>query len=292
MPTLKSISQIIHSQRVNMGGNMIEQPLPSTSVEQVDPFLLIHHWDHVLPGGQHQSEVGVAPHPHRGFAPVTIIFQGAVHHRDSAGYDSVVHAGGTQWMNSGSGIIHSERPAQQLAESGGQFEFIQFWINAPAARKMDDAYYQALQAEDTPQVISDDGLSTVSVIAGEYHGTQSPIKTYSPVNIYRLDIQTGGEITLPNPATYNALIYLLDGGLQINNSTDARAKDMIIFDHDGDHIQIKGLNDTRAILLSGEPIKEPLATYGPFVMNSQRELMDAIQDFQAGKMGSLVEDFS
>lgn len=288
---MKNIKRIIKSQKVNMGGILLDQPLPISNIEQVDPFLLIHHWHQILPGQQKPSQVGVGPHPHRGFAPVTFIFNGELHHRDSEGYNSVVKAGGTQWMNSGSGIIHSERPTVEMAEKGGEFEIIQFWINAPANRKMDAPHYQPLHASETPVVRSPDDKIKVAIVAGELWGKSSPIETYSDMTILRMDIDVDGEMRLPIPAHYNTLIYLLDGRLTINDNTLVSGKDMVLFDTDGEEIMIRGEEKTKAILLSGEPINEPLATYGPFVMNSQKELMDAIKDYQEGKMGHLNETF-
>ena len=163
---MRSIKRVIQSQKVNMGGIILDQPLPVRGLDQIDPFLLVHHWDDVLPGQQMQHEVGVGPHPHRGFAPVTFIFKGGVHHRDSMGRSDIIHAGGTQWMNSGNGIIHSERPYKELAAEGGDFELIQFWVNAPGARKMDAPNYQPLSLENTPKVVSEDGKVHVGVVAG------------------------------------------------------------------------------------------------------------------------------
>lgn len=291
---MRSIHKIIGASKVNMGGIVLDQALPHKGITQISPFLLIHHWASVLPGGQHPSELGVGPHPHRGFSPVTFIFKGNVQHRDSEGYVSTVYAGGTQWMNSGKGIIHSERPNQELAEKGGEFELIQFWVNAPAKEKMGQPNYIPLTKEETPIVTSKDGKVQVGVVAGTFEGKTSKIDTYSPLLILRIEGQKGGKIEIPIPETYNALTYQLDGNLRINNETDTKAKDMVWFNNDGKSIPIIGiefLSDTRIILLSGEPINEPLATYGPFVMNNQQELMEAIRDYQSGKMGNLVETF-
>lgn len=288
---MRSINKIIGASRVNMGGIFLDQPLPHRGIDQISPFLLIHHWADILPGGQHQSELGVGPHPHRGFAPVTFIFKGNVQHRDSKGYVSTIHAGGTQWMNSGKGIIHSERPNQELSEKGGDFELIQFWVNAPAKEKMGEPNYIPLPKEETPVVTSKDGKVTVGVVAGTFDGKSSKISTYSPLFILRMEGQKGGSIEIPIPVGYNALTYQLDGALKYNNDKDTKAKDMVWFNNDGQSIRIDFLADTRVILLAGEPINEPLATYGPFVMNTQQEIMEAMRDYQSGKMGNLVEKF-
>lgn len=288
---MRTIKQVIQSQKVNMGGNILDQPLPVRGLDQIDPFLLVHHWEDVLPGQQTQQEVGVGPHPHRGFAPVTFIFKGGVHHRDSMGRSDIIHAGGTQWMNSGNGIIHSERPYKELAAEGGDFELIQFWVNAPAARKMDPPNYQPLSLENTPQVLSEDGKIHIGVVAGELEGVEGPIDTYSPLLILRLEMAAGGKKKIPLPSHYNAFLYLLDGEATINGTEAITGRQLVYFNNDGNEIEIEALATGRAILLSGQPIAEPVATYGPFVMNTEQEIVTAIQDFQTGKMGQLNEIF-
>jgi redox-sensitive bicupin YhaK (pirin superfamily) len=273
-----------------MGGILLDQPLPMHGVDQIDPFLLVHHWDDTLPGGKHERELGVGPHPHRGFSPVTLIFKGAVHHRDSLGTKSIIEAGGAQWMNSGKGIIHSERPPKIMAENGGDFEFIQFWANTPASRKMEPAKYQPLTAEKTPTVTSADGKVKAGIVAGKALGKEGPIELMTPMLVMRFDIQKGGKMEVELPKSFNAFVYQLDGKLSFDGTT-AKKKDLTWFKNDGESIAFEGLEDTRAILLAGEPINEPLATYGPFVMNNQTEIMQALRDYQMGKMGVLIEEF-
>ena len=289
---LRSINRIEPSQKVNMGGNILDQPLPSRKTDMLDPFLLIHHWAETMPGGQKQQNVGVGPHPHRGFAPVSFIFEGGVHHRDSLGTESIIYKGGTQWMNSGYGIVHSERPPKELAEKGGFVEFIQFWVNSPAKHKMDSAKYQPLTNEDTPKVYSDDQLVEVGVVAGELEGQKGPIDVDNPLLTLRLVGKKGGKKTVSIPSNYNALLYPLNGGMTINGETAVNANDMVVFTLDGEGVDLEFSEDATAILLCGEPINEPVATYGPFVMNSQSEIMEAIKDYQEGKLGELEENFS
>ncbi|MEQ9187598.1 MAG: pirin family protein [Cryomorphaceae bacterium] len=290
--TTRSVKGVYPSVKVNMGGVLLDQPLPYKGLDMVDPFLLIHHWEDDLPGGQHQSKAGVGPHPHRGFAPVSFIFKGGVHHRDSEGHESVIYAGGTQWMNSGFGLVHSERPAKELAESGGPFELIQFWVNAPAKHKLDKANYQPLTAEDTPSVRSSDGKVSVGVVAGTFLGAIGPIETHSPLLTLRMEIGKGGRMQIPIPSDFNVVVYLLDGSIKINDDQVIEAKDMLVLNNDGDGLTLEGIHATRAILLAGQPINEPVVSYGPFVMNSEKELMEAISDYQSGKMGTLEEEFN
>jgi len=288
---MRTIRKIIKAEKINMGGIILDQALPIGGIDQIDPFILVHHWRQTLAGGQKEKDLGVGPHPHRGFAPVTFIFEGAVNHRDSRGFNSVIEAGGTQWMNSGMGIVHSERPPKSLAENGGVFEIIQFWVNAPAKNKMDPPSYQPLAKEETPVVLSADKKIKMSVVAGDLNGTKGPINPYTPMLVLRLEIKKGGKTIIPIPEDYNAFIYQLDGSLKINNEKITSIKDLSWLNNDGIGIEIEGVEDTRAILLAGEPINEKITTYGPFVMNTQTEIMEAMRDYQMGKMGVLIEDF-
>ncbi|MDA9110915.1 pirin family protein [Bacteroidia bacterium] len=284
----RSLQRIYPADKVNMGGHLIDQPLPNRTIENVDPFLLIHHWHNHLPGGQRPQEAGVGPHPHRGFSPVTFVFKGAVEHRDSLGEHATVHAGGTQWMFAGRGVTHSERFPKDMVAEGGELEFIQFWVNAPAKHKMAAPYYQPIQLEDTPLVAED--KSKIWIVSGEYKGTKGPAPTYSPQLLLRGELQKDGAVQIPVPATYNVLVYVLEGSIKTTGG-QLLTKDMGIYQLDGDTIDLTATADTRYIVLSGEPINEPVAQYGPFVMSNQTELMEAVRDAQQGKMGILIEEF-
>ena len=287
----RSINRIIPAQKVNMGGIILDQPLPVAGVDQIDPFLLVHHWASVLPGGEREKDLGVGPHPHRGFSPVTLIFKGAVQHRDSLGTKSIIKGGGAQWMNSGKGIVHSERPPKELAEKGGDFELIQFWANTPANRKMEPAKYQPLSAEQTPTITSEDGKVKAGIVAGEALGKTGPIELMTPMLVMRFEIEKGGKMEIPIPKDFNVFLYQLDGKLTVNGDTTTKSKDLTWFENDGDSISFEGLEETRAILLAGAPLKEEVTSYGPFVMNTQTEIMKAMRDYQQGKMGILIEEF-
>lgn len=190
---MRTIRRTIKAKEVNMGGIILDQALPINGIDQIDPFILVHHWKQTLGGGEKEQDLGVGPHPHRGFAPVTFIFEGAVNHRDSRGFNSIIEAGGTQWMNSGMGIVHSERPPKSLAENGGVFEIIQFWVNAPAKNKMDPPSYQPLSKKETPVVLSSDKKIKISIVAGDLNGTTGPISTYTPMLVLRIDIKKRGQ---------------------------------------------------------------------------------------------------
>ena len=224
---MRSINKIIKSEKVDMGGILLDQPLPNRFMDQMDPFLLIHHWDDVLKGNQKQNEAGVGPHPHRGFSPVTLIFKGGVHHRDSRGNNSIVKAGGTQWMFAGMGITHSERPYKELAEQGGEFELIQFWLNVPAKNKMEQPVYSAITKEDTPVFISEDGKVKVGVVSGTFKNLKGIVDHFIPVTVLRFDFEKDGEIEVDIPSNQNTLMYLLDGELIINDSEKVEERNLI-----------------------------------------------------------------
>lgn len=284
----KSIKKIIPAQKVNMGGHILDQPLPSMEAENIDPFLLIHHWRDIAPGGEKQQDVGVGPHPHRGFSPVTFVFKGDLQHRDSLGNDAVVDEGGTQWMFAGKGITHSERPSKKLAEEGGELEFIQFWVNAPSKNKMEAAFYKPISKNETPNIEGDKSL--IQVVCGEYDGVKGNVEYYSPLVLLRIELRQSGKVKLKLDKSFNNIIYQLDGSLSVNKKA-TKAKDMVWFNQDGEYIEILANEDTRFIVLSGEPINEPIASYGPFIMNTQTEIMEAVRDSQMGKMGVLIEEF-
>ncbi len=284
----KKIRQIVPAQKVNMGGHMLDQPLPVHGLDYVDPFLLIHHWKSEIKAGSNQNEVGVGPHPHRGFSPVTFIFKGNVEHRDSLGNRAIVQEGGTQWMFAGSGLTHSERHSKDFVKKGGELEFIQFWVNTPGEHKMKPPFYKPLSKEETPAIETD--KSKIYVVSGELNGIKGAVETYSPQLLLRGEVKENGEVSIPIPANYNTILYLLDGEMIVNESK-VNAKDMVVYELEEGNVSFKATKDTRFMILSGEPIGEEIAQYGPFVMNSQTEVMQALRDSQMGKMGVLIEEF-
>lgn len=291
MKKQKKLKKVLPAFKVNMGGIILDQALPHKNVEMIDPFLLVHHLEHKFDKGTVQAKAGVPPHPHRGFAPVSFVFKGGVHHRDSTDKSSVVYAGGTQWMHAGKGIVHSERPAKEVAEAGETWELIQFWVNAPAKYKMTEPEYVGLDKDNTPLSCTADGKVEVGVVAGTFDNLQGPINTLTPIMALRLTFNEEGEVDIPVPENYNGFVYLLDGALMYNDETKLKSKDLAWLDNEGEMISLKATKDTRAILLAGQPINEPVATYGPFVMNEQSEIMQAMRDYQVGNMGKLDEVF-
>ncbi len=290
MNTNRTIKSILYAQPMDMGGMPIRQPFPSRKAEQIDPFLLLHHADLKVPTHVDTKHAGVGPHPHRGFSPVSFIFKGGVHHRDSRGNDNVVYAGGTQWMNAGMGVIHSERPPDDIHEIGGRQELIQLWVNTPAKYKMDIPSYHPLTAEETPLVTSEDGLTTVHVIAGELNDVKGPIKPLSPVNTFTAEMKKGAKFFFTVPSTHNAFIYIMEGKVNVTGDGEVDAKYVAVLNNDGEGFELEALEDTHLFIGTGEPLNEPVASHGPFVMNNQTELMEAFRDYQLGKMGVLIEE--
>lgn len=286
----RTVSRLLYAHPMDMGGLPIRQPLPTQQVEQIDPFLLLHHADVKAPKHVNPDHAGVGPHPHRGFSPVTFIFKGGVHHRDSRGNDSTIYAGGAQWMNAGMGIMHSERPPDDIHEIGGRQEIIQLWINTPAEHKMDQPAYYPLSAEEAPAIKSEDGKVNGRVFSGEVLGVKGPIPSHTIVNSATLEFKKGGKISIPIPESHNAFIYLLDGKLTVAGFGMVEGLHLVHFKNDGAGIELEALEDTRVLLLSGEPINEKVVSHGPFVMNTQTEIMEAMRDYQMGKMGILIED--
>jgi len=286
----RTIKHILYGQPFDMGGMPIRQPFPSAEVERIDPFLLLHHAEVRVPRHIPVEKAGVGPHPHRGFSPVTFIFKGGVHHRDSRGNNNVVYAGGTQWMNAGLGIIHSERPPKDIFEIGGIQEIIQLWVNMPAKHKMDQPSYFPLHAEEIPYYKTADELAKINVVAGELENIKGSVMPLSPLNTFTGEFRKGGKYFFNIPSTHNLFIYLLDGRLKINEATEVQGKYAVVFENDGDGFEVKALEDTRFLVGSGEPLDEPVASHGPFVMNNQTEILQAFRDYQLGKMGVLIEE--
>ena len=267
----------------NMGDLKVRQPLPSPELDYLDPFVLLHHGHMIHDENIQLNKAGVGPHPHKGFAPVTFLFTGSLNHRDSRGNNKIVSSGGTQWMHAGMGIIHSERP-QSLEQ-----ELIQMWINSPAKNKNDQPYYHPLTKEETPSYISEDGKITVNVITGVLNEVKGPIPTLTPINSATIHAEAGGKIKIQLPSSHNAFLYLLDGAIDMEGK-EIPGKNFIAFHNDGDGIEIKAIEATRFLLMSGEPIGEKIVTHGPFVMNNETQIMEAYRDYRMGKMGVLIED--
>jgi redox-sensitive bicupin YhaK (pirin superfamily) len=287
MQTLKSIQQIATSPLVSMGEVRLRQPVPSENIPMVDPFLLLHHYGpYAISPFNNPFDLG--PHPHRGFEPITLLLKGEQLHRDSLGNEMLVKAGDVQWTTAGRGIVHAEGPSKEFVEKGGELEGIQLWLNLPAVKKMMPAKYQFLKKELIPLVFNDDKSIELRVIAGEQKGVQGPITTQTAVNVF-LGYASSGTMTIDIPQNHQSLVYVLEGEVKVHDSTVLKkgAHQLATFDTDGNAIGLEATENSVFLVLSGAPINEKVASWGPYVMNSQTEIMEALRDYQQGKMGFL-----
>ena len=277
----RNIERIINAPLVNMGKVTLRQPLPLADLEQVSPFILLHHFDLSMAPGQNSFDVPA--HPHRGFMPVTFVYNGAVEHEDSLGNIKVITDNEVQWINAARGIIHSEKTGKAFAESGGRFQGVQLWINLPAAEKMKRPSYQPL-TKDEIVLIEEEGVD-IRLVSGTYDGNKGP--AHSNVFTAMLHMKTGSLFTHTFPAANNVMIYILEGSANINESQSAAQHSLIVFNQQAGPVSINAFEETKILLLSGQPINEPLVTHGPFVMNTQTEILEAMRDYEQGKMGFL-----
>jgi hypothetical protein len=230
---------------------------------------------------------GVEEHPHRGFETVTIAYQGSVDHRDSGGHSGTINPGDVQWMTAASGVVHEEKHGKEFTQRGGTFEMVQLWVNLPAAYKMAKPRYQSIVSADIPRV--ELGPQAYGrVIAGELNGIQGPAKTFTPVSVIDVRTGAGGRAELALKSGLNTALVLLRGDVTVNGSSKLKGEAQIApLSKGGDTVVLEASTDSLVLVLSGEPINEPVASYGPFVMNTQEELRQAFEDYRAGRLGTL-----
>ena len=283
-----TIKRVGRSDFVNMGPIRLRQPLPTQQIEMIDPFILLHHYG-PYEINERSNPFDLGPHPHRGFEPVTFLVQGEQLHRDSLGNESIVKTGDVQWTTSGRGIIHAEGPSKEFVKRGGTIEGIQLWLNLPAEKKMMQPNYQHIRDNDFEVLTSQDQKVVTKVIAGRLNDAQGKIRSQTPVNSFMIHAKKCGEESFNYSNTHEGFIYLLEGKAVINNEVllELNKNQLIRFNQDGDGFAIKAVEDSLLLFLSGEPINEEVATYGPYVMNTQTELLEAMRDYQMGKMGFL-----
>ena len=253
----------------------------------ISPFLL---FDYAGPKEFPPTEkrLGVGEHPHRGFETVTIVYSGEVEHRDSSGGGGKIGPGDVQWMTAASGLVHDEFHSQNFARHGGIFEVVQLWVNLPAKDKMSPPRYQNILNDQIPFMILPNGQGSIRVIAGKYDDLIGPAMTFTPIHVWDLLLKNKKPFNLVVPDGHTALLAVLKGSVQINSSNTIRAAEVGVFDGTGDHISIESSKNATALLLCGEPINEPIAGSGPFVMNTQSEINQAIADYQSDKMGHVT----
>ena len=279
----RSVDRVVHAITTLEGeGFLVHRPFPTPMLDDVDPFLLL---DRMGPVTLEPGEAKGAPdHPHRGFETVTYVLEGSMQHKDSRGNQGRLNPGDVQWMTAGGGVVHSEMPSTEIQTKGGRLHGFQLWVNLPRRDKMMKPRYQEITSSSIPTV-SRDG-ATVRVIAGESLGAKAVIETRTPIMYLHVKLAPGARFEQNVPAEYNAFAFIVGGTARIGGR-DVREDDAVVLARDGDQVLIETDKGSELLLIGGVPIGEPVARYGPFVMNTERELMQAFADFQSGRMGSI-----
>ena len=259
---------------------------PQSLGSQVSPFLLL---DYAGPKEFPPADRprGVEEHPHRGFETVTIVYQGAVEHRDSAGNQGRIGPGDVQWMTAASGVVHEEMHDREFTRRGGTFEVVQLWVNLPARLKRSPPRYQELLAEQIPSLKLANDSGSVRVIAGEFQGVKGPARTFTPIHLWDLRLRANARVDVQLPSGFSTAVFVLKGRARFNGDKIAGDAQLALFEPAGNEISLEAMADSTLLVLSGEPIDEPIVSHGPFVMNTEEEIHQAIADFRAGRMGTL-----
>jgi redox-sensitive bicupin YhaK (pirin superfamily) len=285
MMMTRSVSQLVHATPQLEGeGMIVTRPFPTARLDHLDPFLLLDRMGPVTHGPGEAK--GAPDHPHRGFETVTYLLEGAIEHADSQGNHGRIGAGDVQWMTAGSGVIHSEMPSEDIRRDGGRLHGFQLWVNLPRRDKMMKPRYQELRAAEIPTATSADGKVIVKVIAGESLGARATIDTRTPILYLHFRLAAGARFAQPIPAAYNACAFVI-GGEAAFGDVPARENDAVIFERDGDEVSIASANGAELLLIGGVPLDEPVARYGPFVMNTTGEIRQAMIDYQSGRFGEI-----
>jgi len=286
----RPVLSVIDSIRTLEGGGFpVRRPFPTQQMMQVDPFLLLDHLGPVKWGPG--EGIGAPDHPHRGFETVTYLLSGGFQHKDSAGHAGQLGPGDVQWMTAGSGVVHSELPSDEFMRAGGVMHGFQIWVNLPARDKMTAPRYQEIPSSGIPRAASADGKVQVRVIAGQALGQSAVIETRTPIQFLHFTLQPGGDVTQSVPAGYNALVYLISGELQVGKEQKRVREGQMARLGDGDTVRLMVASDAATpadfLLLAGQPLNEPVARYGPFVMNTREQIEQAFRDYQSGSMGRI-----
>ena len=285
----KIIQTVTATKTLEGGGFPVRRPFPVAGLLDVDPFLLL---DHLGPVNWGPGEgIGAPDHPHRGFETVTYLLSGEMEHKDSAGHQGKLTPGDVQWMTAGSGVVHSELPSEKFMREGGTMHGFQIWINLPAKDKMIPVRYQDTPKEQIPKVTSEDGKVNVTIVAGEAMGQKAVIDTHTPIIYLHFNLAPGGSVEQAIPSDHNALAYIISGEALLGSNNKKVGEGQMATMSTGDVLQIRNSEhsrqDVEVLVLAGVPIGEPLARYGPFVMNTEEEIHQAIADYRNGQMGQI-----
>lgn len=254
--------------------------------EQISPFLLM---DYAGPAyfPATSKKLGVGQHPHRGFETVTIVYDGGVAHRDSSGGGGTIGVGDVQWMTAAAGVIHEEYHSQEFAAKGGNFEMIQLWVNLPAKEKMSAPHYQSITANQIVEVALPNGAGTARIIAGQYQNTQGAARTFTPMNIWDLRLKANHSVSFTLPEGHTTALFVLRGAIQIDQQNIVRANELAVMEKKESELTFDIVDDSTVLLLNGQPLNEPIVGYGPFVMNTREEIIQAVDDFNNGNFGQV-----
>tara|TARA_B110000977_G_scaffold158737_1_gene202368 strand:- start:1800 stop:2678 length:879 start_codon:yes stop_codon:yes gene_type:complete len=257
-------------------------------MKRMDPFIMMdYNSTYAFPPSDKPKGVGV--HPHRGFETVTIAYKGKVAHHDSSGGGGIIGEGDIQWMTAASGVLHKEYHEEEWSKKGGDFQMVQLWVNLPKKDKMSTPKYQAIQYKDINRYELKNNAGQIEVIAGGYKDTKGVASTFTPINMLNAKLSKGGKADFQFPSNYNTILLVLEGNIVINDSEKAPTDHLALMANDGEHFEIEATDDAVVLVLSGEPINEPIAAHGPFVMNTKEELKEAFNDFNSGKFGYLED---
>jgi redox-sensitive bicupin YhaK (pirin superfamily) len=290
---MKSVKAILPPPPFHMVGDgfRVHNFFPSTpeiGMTGMSPFFLLDYgskW--IVPPSDKPRGVGV--HPHKGFETVTIAYHGKVAHHDSGGNQGVIGEGDVQWMTAGAGILHKEYHEAEFSRKGGVFQMVQIWVNLPARHKLTPVKYQPISNNDMARVFIDDNRSAIEIIAGEYNGIKGPAFTFTPLDMFNAKLLKGDKAAFSFSKTFNTGMLVIEGRITVNNKKAAPENHFILFDHDGEDITIEAEDDSIVLILNGEPINEPIASYGPFVMNTEAEIKKAFEEYKNGKFGYLED---
>ena len=292
--TPRPVTRIVSSTEAEEGaGILVHRPFPGgLSMAEADPFLLL---DHAGPKHNGPGEAKGGPwHPHRGFETVTYLLDGEIAHQDTSGGGGVIRDGDIQWMTAGSGVLHDELPTERMYRDGGPFHAVQLWVNLPRTEKMTDPRYQTIPADSLALLTSDDGRALVRLVAGDLGAAHGPGETHTPLIYAHVTLPPGAHLEVPWPPEFSAFAYALTGRGSVGPDRRALDPDQLAVFGPGDHVVVQAADDQteplEVLLLGGLPIREPIVHYGPFVMNTRDEILEAIEDFQAGRFGTVPAD--
>jgi quercetin 2,3-dioxygenase len=280
---MRTIKNIHEAQYAPIADLVTYTALPTRNLDQIDPFLFLnHHGPQRYPPNNHGLPFG--PHPHRGMETVTFILEGDIMHKDSSGHESVITAGGVQWMTAGRGLIHAETSSVHFKQNGGELEILQLWMNLPARLKMTEPKYTGLQKEDIPSVILGEGDVTVNVVSGDWEGTKGAFESFIGVDLSTIYLKPNAHLSVNIPTDQNVLFYVIRGKLTVNEKV-VEAFHLVEFSNDEEEIKISATEDSVILFGHAKPLNEPVVAQGPFVMNTEQEIYEAYNDYRQGKFG-------